>query len=98
MSNLYQRLAYCLSINKGQGQENERVGIYLPSPVFSHGDFFVCITSIIDYHDLESLIYIFNSGQLYTAFGRGKREKNVKVYTENEDGLTNNIVYKELLN
>ena len=40
----------------------------------------------------------FNSGQLYTAFGRGKREKNVKVYTENQDGLTNNIVYKELLN
>ena len=26
-----------MTINKGQGQENERVGIYLPSPVFAHG-------------------------------------------------------------
>ena len=67
------RVAFCLSINKGQGQENERVGIYLPSQVFSHG-------------------------QLYTAFSRGKRERDVKVYIkENNEGLTSNIVYTELI-
>ena len=25
---------------KGQGQENERVGLYLPSPVFAHGQLY----------------------------------------------------------
>ena len=32
----YLRLAFGVTINKGQGQENERVGIDLPSPVFAH--------------------------------------------------------------
>ena len=31
------RLAFSVTINKGQGQENERVGIDLPAPVFAHG-------------------------------------------------------------
>ena len=34
------RLAFCLTINKGQGQTNERVGLYLPSPVFAHGQLY----------------------------------------------------------
>lgn len=29
------RLPFSVTINKGQGQENERVGIYLPQPVFA---------------------------------------------------------------
>ena len=67
------RLAFSVTINKGQGQENRRVGIYLPEPVFAHG-------------------------QLYTAFSRGKRGKDVWVLIEdNLEGFTENIVYKELL-
>ena len=34
------RLAFCLTINKGQGQSNERVGLYLPSTVFAHGQLY----------------------------------------------------------
>ena len=67
------RLAFAVTINKGQGQENERVGIYLPQPVFAHG-------------------------QLYTAFSRGKRASAVKVFiVGNDKGITDNIVYSELL-
>ena len=29
-----------MTINKGQGQENERVGLDLPSPVFAHGQLY----------------------------------------------------------
>ena len=66
------RLAFAVTINKGQGQENERVGIYLPQPVFAHG-------------------------QLYTAFSRGKRASAVKVFIMgNNEGITDNIVYREL--
>ena len=67
------KLAFSVTINKGQGQENERVGIYLPQPVFAHG-------------------------QLYTAFSRAKRASSVKMFIEgNDEGITENIVYKELL-
>ncbi|VDP12686.1 unnamed protein product [Heligmosomoides polygyrus] len=31
------RLAYAMTISKSQGQTFDRVGVYLPSPVFSHG-------------------------------------------------------------
>ncbi len=35
------RLAYCLTINKAQGQSLENVGINLPEDVFSHGQLYV---------------------------------------------------------
>ena len=67
------RLAFGVTINKGQGQENERVGLDLPAPVFAHG-------------------------QLYTGMSRGKRSSMVKLrIAENDEGLTDNIVYPELL-
>ena len=31
------RLAFCVTINKSQGQTFDRVGVLLPGPVFSHG-------------------------------------------------------------
>ena len=37
---LYFRLAFCVTINKGQGQENERVGLDLPASVFAHGQLY----------------------------------------------------------
>lgn len=37
---IFLRLAFCVTINKGQGQENERVGLDLPAPVFSHGQLY----------------------------------------------------------
>ena len=38
------RLAFAVTINKGQGQENERVGIYLPEPVFAHGQLYTAFS------------------------------------------------------
>ena len=35
------RLAYSVTINKAQGQTFDKVGIYLPKPVFSHGQIYV---------------------------------------------------------
>lgn len=38
------RLAYCMTINKAQGQTFDHVGLYLPEPCFSHGQLYVAFS------------------------------------------------------
>ena len=38
------RLAFALTINKSQGQTLKKVGIYLKTPLFSHGQLYVALT------------------------------------------------------
>lgn len=65
-----------MTINKAQGQSLQRVGLYLISEVFAHG-------------------------QLYVAISRATNRNHIHILLDDsevaEQGLTKNIVYREIL-
>lgn len=47
------RLAFCMTINKAQGQTLDHVGIYLSDPVFSHGQLYVALSRAKSFDNIK---------------------------------------------
>lgn len=76
------RLAYCVTINKAQGQTLDKVGIYLPRPVFDHGQLYVGFSRVKSVQNIRALVFnTHNQGFL----------------TNSNDCYTHNIVFRNIL-
>ena len=50
------KLAFAMTINKSQGQTFNRIAIYLPEPVFAHGQLYVAMSRVRRFEDVRVLI------------------------------------------
>ncbi|CAN1122137.1 ATP-dependent DNA helicase PIF1 [Linum perenne] len=73
------RFCYAMTINKSQGQTLDRVGIFLPKPVFGHGQIYVAASRVRSADRLRILI----NHETQVAPGC---TRNI-VYVETFDGL-----------
>ena len=76
------RPSFAMTINKAQGQTFDKVGLYLPSSVFSHGQLYVCFSRVRRAADVK--VQITDTD----IQGKFPRWKGI---------LTSNIVWPEVL-
>ncbi|OWZ11614.1 Helitron helicase [Phytophthora megakarya] len=50
------QVAFVMTINKWQGQSIHRLGLYLPEPVFSHGQFYVAMSRVTSRNNIVILV------------------------------------------
>jgi ATP-dependent DNA helicase PIF1 len=80
-----------MTVNKAQGQTIPNVGVYLPKPVFSHGQLYVSLSRATARSNIKILV-------IPAVDGRKKSRKGVKKNPTVDCGTyTKNIVYKEVL-
>ncbi|XP_054824736.1 uncharacterized protein LOC129322435 [Prosopis cineraria] len=73
-------LSFAMTINKSQGQSLTNVGLYLPRPVFTHGQLYVAISRVRSRCGLKILIL--------DEEGKPTNKTNNVVYKEIFNGLT----------
>jgi PIF1-like helicase len=50
------RLAFVMTINKAQGQTIPYMGLYLPNPVFAHGQLYVALSRVQSQYNIKILV------------------------------------------
>ncbi|XP_073362834.1 uncharacterized protein [Aegilops tauschii subsp. strangulata] len=89
------RLSFAMTINKAQGQTIPIVGVYLPNPVFSHGQLYVALSRATAKRNIKILIQ-----KLKPKEKSNKQKDNPKKRKRPIVSLLTsmkNIVYKEVL-
>jgi hypothetical protein len=107
------RPSFAMTVNKSQGQTIPNVGVYLPTPVFSHGQLYVAMSRATNRTNIKILALppnaeaeeeearrLENKDAKKKAKGKGKQNgvvKKQKRVLPVNGTYTKNIVYKEVL-
>uniref|UniRef100_A0A8I6YHM7 ATP-dependent DNA helicase n=1 Tax=Hordeum vulgare subsp. vulgare TaxID=112509 RepID=A0A8I6YHM7_HORVV len=87
------RLSYAMTINKAQGQTIPIVGVYLPNPVFSHGQLYVALSRATAKRNIKILIEKEkDKGKKQTNKSKKRQRPTLSLQR-----TMKNIVYKEVL-
>ena len=81
------KLAFAMTINKSQGQTLNKIAIYLPEPVFAHGQLYVALSRVRRFNDVRILIENRHHGP----------NKQGTIFPDSLDYWTKNIVYRQVL-
>ncbi|KAM3229140.1 hypothetical protein ACQJBY_060201 [Aegilops geniculata] len=89
------RLSFAMTINKAQGQTIPIVGVYLPNPVFSHGQLYVALSRATTKRNIKILIEKKKEKEnAKKQSGKSKKRKRPALSLQTS---MKNIVYKEVL-
>jgi ATP-dependent DNA helicase PIF1 len=84
------RLSFAMTVNKAQGQTIPNAGIYLPEPVFSHGQLYVALSRSTARKNVKILVITDVDNKKTNSDESKKKRRPVNTYTKN-------IVWKEIL-
>jgi hypothetical protein len=88
------RLSFAMTINKSQGQTIPNVGVYLPDPVFSHGQLYVALSRATATTNIKVLI---GTGDEEKEDKKMDKKDKKKKEINTSETYTKNIVYTEVL-
>ena len=60
--------AYAMTINKAQGQTLKHVGVFLPEPVFGHGQLYVALSRATSRNNLVVLVSMVESSKVMRVY------------------------------
>ncbi|KAL5568508.1 hypothetical protein UlMin_025083 [Ulmus minor] len=71
------RLCFAMTINKAQGQTLDYVGVYLPQPVFSHGQLYVALSRAKTVESIKVFIKPIIQGKLHDTYTKNVVYKKI---------------------
>jgi ATP-dependent DNA helicase PIF1 len=84
------RLSFAMTVNKSQGQTIPNVGVYLPAPVFSHGQLYVAMSRATSRTNIKILALPLDA-DAQEEEAKKMEKKNAKKNADGEKGRMRQI-------